>query len=370
MNSGLTTFRWFAFFAVFLGHAYILGSGYLGVQAFFVLSGFLLTDILVKMKETHQGKSYFRIFYGRRMLRIFPLYYGYLLLVALVTLPMFYPDGGSGYERVDRFYQQLPWAITYTYNFFHASLWYEHTHLLVHFWSLAVEEQFYLLWPVIIYFLPGKYLKNFLVLVILLGPVLRWFTGYLFDNELISFLGKQKELVIYVLPFSHIDAFAIGGFFALYRKGGSMKNLFIFFIAVVLLGLLSSWLSDGSLHLNALGYSNFMALGYQYVWGYTLVNVFFATILVAIKEDRFFPNKGQKSRLRYLGEISYGLYVFHYPCLWLVYTCMPDHVPGVLTIVVALILTILLSIVSYELYEKKFIALKAVYFNRNNQQTR
>ena len=82
MNKGLTTFRFFAFLAVFLVHVGVFDAGYLGVQAFFVLSGFLLSPILVGMKSALSTQDYFVHFYGRRALRIFPIYYAYLFLIA------------------------------------------------------------------------------------------------------------------------------------------------------------------------------------------------------------------------------------------------------------------------------------------------
>jgi len=77
MSNGLTSYRALAFFAVFLFHMHLINFGYLGVQAFFVLSGFLLTPILIEMKRENSFRQYFIKFYGRRALRIFPLYFAY-----------------------------------------------------------------------------------------------------------------------------------------------------------------------------------------------------------------------------------------------------------------------------------------------------
>ena len=85
MNKGITSFRALAFIAVFLFHIHRVQAGYLGVLAFFVLSGFLLIPILIEMKESLSNKDFFTHFYGRRALRIFPLYYVYLLAVALMS---------------------------------------------------------------------------------------------------------------------------------------------------------------------------------------------------------------------------------------------------------------------------------------------
>ena len=143
---GLDSFRLFAFMAVYLYHVGVMPSGYVGVLAFFVLSGFLLTPILVDMRRELSGRRFFLNFYGRRWLRIFPLYYFYLALIAAAA-------GGQLIGRAPSVLQhatgQLVYALTYTYDFFHASSGYRFSPLLTHFWSLAVEEQFYVVWPLV-----------------------------------------------------------------------------------------------------------------------------------------------------------------------------------------------------------------------------
>ncbi|MGB8410267.1 MAG: acyltransferase family protein, partial [Gallionella sp.] len=120
MNKGLTSFRALAFFAIFLYHinpgpGYLgLQAGYLGVQAFFVLSGFLLTPILLEMKANLNRKDFFVHFYGRRALRIFPLYYSYLAIVAILSVAAIYLYGASATVPLQRFIEQLPWTMTYT----------------------------------------------------------------------------------------------------------------------------------------------------------------------------------------------------------------------------------------------------------------
>src|SRR3990172_1921126 len=86
MMAGLDGLRAVAFLIVFFFHTRNLPFGWLGVQLFFVLSGFLITDILLRMKENLPRREFFTKFYGRRFLRIFPLYYFYLLLVAVLIL--------------------------------------------------------------------------------------------------------------------------------------------------------------------------------------------------------------------------------------------------------------------------------------------
>jgi hypothetical protein len=131
--------------------------GWTGVDLFFVLSGFLITGILLRAKG---GGSYFRAFYGRRVLRIFPLYWGYLAFVILIT-PLL---GGALEEQAhagnvrDHWY----WYFGYAVNIW-SSVKQAHPDLAavnLHFWSLAFEEQFYLVWPVIVFLLSRQRLAR------------------------------------------------------------------------------------------------------------------------------------------------------------------------------------------------------------------
>ena len=176
MYRGLDSFRAFSFIAVFAFHCGLFQCGYLGVQAFFVLSGFLLTPLLLTMKKELDTRSFFINFYGRRFLRIFPLYYLYTLIVLLICLIVVSRPNYTGIESIDRFLRQVPWVLTYTYNFFGETSYYEHTRLISHFWSLVVEEQFYLIWPVLILVINNKYLRKFLLITIFIDPTLRLLT--------------------------------------------------------------------------------------------------------------------------------------------------------------------------------------------------
>ncbi len=162
MVKGLDGLRAVAFLLVFLFHCKYLAGGWVGMQLFFVLSGFLITGILVRQRESEgSARGFFFNFYGRRVLRIFPVYHAYLLLAGLVIGVL----GDFLQLRPDRFVdygEQLPYALTYVYDFYHASSAYEHSHLLTPFWSLSVEEQFYLLWPLLIHLTPPKRVKTML----------------------------------------------------------------------------------------------------------------------------------------------------------------------------------------------------------------
>ncbi len=363
MNKGLNTFRTFAFLAVFLFHFEVFGCGYLGVQAFFVLSGFLITKILVDMKNDLSPGKYFYNFYGRRILRIFPLYYFFLFGVWGISYLAKQFIEINHLDAIDNFQDQFLWSLTYTYNFLHATTFFKHTPLVTHFWSLAVEEQFYLIWPFAIILINKKNYKTFLLIVIGLGPFIRAFTAYIVDINYSVHLLDVKDLVVYVLPFSHLDAFATGGFFALFRKSIKSKFIWIYLFSLMFIGMLTSWISTGQPGLFSLGFTKFMSDSYKYIWGYSAMNILFGLILANLKEHKFLPGIFENKWLDYLGKISYGLYVYHYPVIYITFSFF-DFIPKFIQIPIALIITIIISILSYEFFEKKFLILKDRYFPR------
>ncbi len=179
---------------------------------------------------------------------------------------------------------------------------------------------------------------------------------------------SSTEYEIYVLPFSHIDAFAVGGYFGLYGKSRPTYILWAAIFLVIMLGMFTGWLSTSQVDWGQLGYAQFMKDSYKYLWGYSLVNLLFAYMLVHIKNKTFMPGLFENPLMVYLGTISYGLYVFHFPALWLVRSSMSDY-PGAVQLFSALLITILISMASYELMEKRFINLKDKYFAKTSENT-
>jgi len=356
---GLTSFRALAFLAVFFFHSDIsIDAGYLGIQAFFVLSGFLLTPILLDMKKNLNTREFFVNFYGRRALRIFPPYYLYLLVVLPLALGIISLKENGGIDEFAKFINQLPWALTYTYDFFQASILFKHTYFLAHFWSLAIEEQFYLVWPLILYLTKEKHLKHLLLMAVFMGPVLRFTTAIIATHS--GILSDQIDLVVYVLPFSHIDAFAIGGYFALYRDAKSNVSTWLLVALTVLLGYSTEYASLGHINnITSFGYPHFMKD--KFIWGYSVLNFIFAYILVQVKNKKFLPRLFEDPVLHYLGKISYGLYIYHYSLIWIMNRTMPD-LPPVAILFLSLFASILISSIGYELFDKRFINLKDKFF--------
>jgi peptidoglycan/LPS O-acetylase OafA/YrhL len=355
-NRGIDSFRLFAFMAVFMFHLSSFQAGYLGVCAFFVLSGFLLTPILLEMKANLNTRSYFLHFYGRRSLRIFPLYYSYLMIVAVFAMLLMPHLRTSGQAEMNRYFAQLPWAMFYAYDFYHARGDFEPSSLLTHFWSLAVEEQYYIVWPFALLLVNNT--KALLATLILFGPMARAATLALVTCGMLTPPEGRADLLVYVLPTSHIDAFAVGGFCALY-----VRNHRLFWSALsiaVLIGLTSAWARQDW---TALGYAPFMSGAGAEVWGYSLLNVVFALALVAIRKGRLLPSLFESRLLSYFGRISYGLYVYHALAIWVIFAALRSW-PTVLRDGAALAIAIAISAASYEFFEKPVLALKDRYFPR------
>ncbi len=169
--------------------------GSLGVRLFFVLSGFLITGILLRSRDLAEASGggqllATRQFYVRRCLRIFPIYYLVIAIAAAINL--------SPVREL------LGWLLTYTLNI-QCTLqgWFPDN--VSHFWSLAVEEQFYIIWPWLVLFAPRKWLVRFAVITIAVGSLFR---VYIVASDTTWIAG-------YVLPFAALDALGLGSLLAI-----------------------------------------------------------------------------------------------------------------------------------------------------------
>lgn len=370
MISGLDGLRAIAFLMVLGYHTGELEFGWAGVQFFFVLSGFLLTGILLRMKDILPVKEYFYKFYGRRILRIFPLYFLYLFLLSLAT----YKQNAISWSLLRTEIQtnvqpQLGYAYFYLYDFVHASVLFKNTRFLVHLWSLSLEEQFYVFWPLILFFTPKEKLKRLFLLIILAGPLLRILTYLIYSHHLFPSLLDNAYVAVYVLPFSHVDAFAFGAYISTFGLPHPRKQLLILASATPLLGFMSQYVSTGAIQLTSLGYEFPMFTAYKFVWGFSVLNYFFALIIHTVDRTKFFTAILDHFILRYLGKISYGLYVYHLPVIWFLLAFQLEHklpIPFYLgqtrTYFLVLLITVIIASVSFRLFEKPINELKDRFF--------
>ena len=364
---GLDGLRGVAFLMVFFFHIHWNQWGWPGVQLFFVLSGFLITGILLDMKESLPAKPYFIKFYGRRILRIFPLYYFYLLAMWILTAWAL----SSGFEPAPMqvFQKEMPFALTYVYDFYFALDRYVPSYFLTHFWTLAVEEQFYLVWPLFILLTPRKHLQKAFWGVIVLAPLLRLLTLALHGMEAFSFLRDNVALVVYSLPFTHLDAFALGALLTVVRVPKAKGIFLVSLLLMPLLGLATDYLATGQwkdVSLASLGFPITMPYGNKFIWGYSLVNGLCAVLLYGVMQHGWAVRLLEWRPLRHLGKISYGMYVYHLAIVWLMAVVfdltITEPFPPIFAFVTFALVWIV-SALSFHLMEKPIMDLKDRFFD-------
>jgi peptidoglycan/LPS O-acetylase OafA/YrhL len=366
MIPGLDGLRAIAFLLVFALHTDYLQVGWIGVQFFFVLSGFLITGILLDMKQSLPGRQYFYKFYGRRFLRIFPLYYFYLILMAALTIWLISTSYRPNYMRI--FLEQVHYAVAYVYDFFFATNALKHSNFLDHFWSLSVEEQFYIFWPLLILLVPEKALKRLSLSFIVLGPFFRIALFLIHRSGVFRFLGDPASVFIYPLPFSHIDAFAFGAYISRYSIPKAKGQFFFLLAALPIIGYVSNYLATGGIGpISAFGFPLLLDNAYQFIWGYSLLNYFFAVTVYVVAREKLFVSFLDGRVMQYLGKISYGLYVYHFPVVWFSGRIrdfgLSEPIAKVLTALIAFLVTLLIASASYYWLEKPLLALKDRFFS-------
>jgi peptidoglycan/LPS O-acetylase OafA/YrhL len=368
MIAGLDGLRALAFLGVFAYHTQFLRFGWVGVDLFFVLSGFLITDILLRMKDSIQGKEFFLKFYGRRALRILPLYYFYLLALTLIVLLIPNLNLGPLIKNFsDEFQRNIWYGVFYVYDFFSATSSYAKNWSFTHLWSLSVEEQFYLVWPLLIFLVPKKHFKKLCLIAIGLGPILRLIITTIYRSHFSPILLDDPQQATYVLPFSQIDAFALGAYISRFEISRPRGQLLAMVILTPALGMLADQLTTGQYVLATLGYKLPLAGAYKEVWGYSLLNYLFAVLLFCVVRTKLFTSDLSGSVLRYLGKISYGLYVYHYFTLAVVTGLfkkfgLPYTLGSSEVFWTALLATIAVASLSYYLLEKPILGLKTRFF--------
>ncbi|MFD3275747.1 acyltransferase family protein [Aquirufa echingensis] len=270
--------------------------GHLGVVIFFVLSGFLITRILFQnADDCRQNHSSILVkiirFMYRRSLRIFPIYF-LLLLIGLVF-------------SLSNFKNLWPYLVFYLPNFYIMT---KATWLGIwdHLWSLAVEEQYYLVFPYFVLLLaPRKYPLLF-ILMLLVGLGTR-FGFYAFAS---SEMQEQNWMWWYVNPFAALDCFGLGGILAylFHYKQNYFQS--VKFLKVGLIVSLIAFLAILNLgELTIFQHANIWSIVFERISG-----AFFSFFLIAlsIRKDTWILSAFLKSKpVSYLGSISYGIYLYH-----------------------------------------------------------
>lgn len=318
-----------------------------GVDLFFVLSGFLIGGILL---DNRQSPTYFKTFYIRRVCRIFPLYFMWLAPFLLIVhlIPAFSNPGEHPVGWL--FNQSIPgWSYaTFTQNFVMADRGTFGANWLGITWSLAVEEQFYIVLPFVIYFLPRRILPSVLVFCVAAAPILRTIFFYHDPNGWLACYAympcRADALLLGVLSALLVRQEFFARNIALYRK--------IFYAALAIS-------FSGTLYMLYRGWSNGSAAMSTY--GYSVLAIMYASLLlIAITEPHgLIPYITRNSYLRRLGMIAYGVYVFHQGVNGLVHAALLRQPPqigfNIPVTLIALAATITLAYISWTWFEKPFI---------------
>jgi peptidoglycan/LPS O-acetylase OafA/YrhL len=366
--AGLDGVRALAVLLVMTVHLYLVGCGWIGVQLFFVLSGFLITRILLVAKDKSGGAGrYFGQFYLRRSLRIFPAYYAYLLVVFGVAMLRHAANEG-------RLAAMAPYLLSYTYNYGLLLAEPLRSNWTSHLWSLSVEEQFYIVWPLLIWLTPRRAILPLAGAIVAAGPLLR--LGVFLWARTLEHPQIPPQNIVYVFTSSHIDAFATGAALCFpavaQRVAGLPKHWFLAAIAAAIaVGVVWS----GAFILPPTPHDAPLALGFpvilyskgQWIWGYTAINLLGAVLIAKVALQGFGKRLFQSRLMDRLGRVSYGAYLFHYVMVSWFYPLTPWLVAhaGLPTILATLLWTPLyvgcvyaLSWLSFHFYETPFLKLK------------
>lgn len=328
----------------------LLELGWSGVDLFFVLSGFLITGILL---DTADSKNYFSSFYARRVLRIFPLYIIYVFAYFHLVLPLAHHLGN--WQSLTN--SSEPWF------WFHLSNWKiafgEHGNWLAHFWSLSVEEQFYLFWPVVVFFAGRRWLPY--VCLALIGASFGLRCIYAHSNFGVMFLYE-------LTPF-RVEPLALGSLAAVFVRDCRVLSL------LQNGRLLPATATCGVLMLSAallIGRSTSVGNSSMATYGFTSFAVIYVCLVLYAYVHSGSPTRTpallRKPILRAFGKYSYAIYVFHYP-LFIVYgfavrrasVTLPEgskFIFWLLALLAGIGLSYAVAVMSWHLVEKHFWGLK------------
>ncbi len=351
----------FLWSSTYTGHNPILWTsevlrnvGWTGVSLFFVLSGFLITGILY---DTRHSERYFRNFYARRALRIFPLYYGAIALGVVLALA-----GGGHVNGIG-----LVELLTYTRNLVLGPVPAVVTGSVIqfnHFWTLAVEEQFYLVWPPLVYVLKTR---RRIAIAALAGIMISIVVRVLLDKS--SYPLQNPYVTLSWTPAS-LDGLCFGALLALGMRSSWRDRILAWSPTTLLLSLGSLLLlCFKAPYLELLEPQHWTAAHFIHPAIYLL---FVSLLATCLRPDSWSQRFFALPPMRFFGRYSYGLYVFHYSIVEITYRARPylaEHLHSrllafLIPLVLGVLASVLLALASFRYFEAPILSLKRYFADR------
>ena len=344
--------RGLAILLVLLGHFFpifpLFKIGWVGVNLFFILSGYLITGRLFVHAEEGGGKFYFRNFYWRRFLRIFPLYYG-CLIIFFGLLPLVYK---RYFVHFGQLYREQWWYWTYLSNWRIVMYGMSDNSILSTMWSLAVEEQFYLVWPFIFLFVVRSNKK----IVVVLGALLL---------AIVARVLAHQPALAYFSTLTASEPLLIGSLLCILEKEGRLplsSRLLGALVFPAILLLVFILLQNPDLDLWNEGLIR---------WGYTCIDILFSCLLYKLvvvgRYTRLLRSVFSARWIVWMGRYSYGIYLFN----WFVIQMLVIRWNGLLkamgfgdgasllvSSVAGIVVLLGCSWLSFRYFESKFLRLK------------
>ena len=311
-------------------------GGHVAVVLFFVLSGFLITTLLLQEKEK-KHKISLKNFYIRRILRVWPLYF--IILVCSVLFVNYSPQGIT-----------LVLSLAIFPNI--AEAFYYGWAGSPQIWSIGTEEQFYLGWPLLMKFCKKRMMLIFIILFIGISALPQF---AVFIGDQLNIDSKTMDFVSRIFNLAKFNCMAVGGIFALIAlRYERLKNVLSKKIFVIISIVLSF-----SLWFGGISFDPFNAEVYATIFGLLIFNLSYSKII---------PEYIDIAPMKFLGKISYGLYMYHWIIISLILHYFPvfhenSDLSNVLLYVAVFGATIIISTTSYYLIEQRLLKLKDK-FNR------
>lgn len=302
-------------------HCGLLPFGWIGVWLFYLISGYVITLGFARTQNQaiNNKLPYFIAFVKRRVLRIVPAYVFYVSCVML----FFYVT--TGFEGG----HPIPYLATFTYN------WYmmfvsliEHFNWqpLAHLWTLSVEQQFYIVYPVLFLLMPEKYRWKTFLTIVLSGPLIRflWLQLYVLPAQL---QDSVSAFSVYASSFCHFDAFLLGACIVKIQESNSHEKekiqFWIKWLSFIVIGTYTIILMHRN-YLDGLSgiflfkniFSGLLFGSGREIWVYSCVNLISLNLILWVLTTKNLPSLFKNSFVLWVGRVSYGGYLYHGLIIW------------------------------------------------------